>query len=85
VLHLYLPTTAVEMKNHFINICECKSVSRSEIIKSIRTGGCQTIIDIQNITGASTGCGRCKPKVLEVLMQELRRKNSDDKQLQIPF
>lgn len=73
------------MKKHFTNICECKSVSRSEITNSIRTGGCQTIIDIQNTTGASTGCGRCKPKVLEILMQELRTKNSNEKQLKIPF
>jgi nitrite reductase (NADH) large subunit len=66
-------------------VCECKLVPKTEIIDAIRKGGCQTIIDIQNVTGASTGCGRCKPVVIDILMKELQKQLEGSKQLKLPF
>lgn len=66
-------------------ICECKSVPKIEITEAIRKGGCQSIVDIQNTTGASTGCGRCKPAVIDILMKELQKQLDTSKQLKLPF
>jgi NAD(P)H-nitrite reductase large subunit len=66
-------------------VCECKMVPKIEITNAIRKGGCQTIVDIQNTTGASTGCGKCKPAVIDILMKELQKQLEASKQLKLPF
>jgi len=60
-------------------------VTRSEIIKSMKEMGCQTILDIQNTTGASTGCGRCKSQVVEIMIKILSKMKESNRQLRLPF
>jgi len=54
-------------------VCECKSIKASEIRKSIRESGAETLVDVQNLTKASTGCGRCKAQIIKILEVELKR------------
>ncbi len=68
-----------------IYICHCKMVTRSEIAKAIKGQGCQTILDIQNTTGASTGCGRCKSEVVEIMINTLAKIKESNRQLRLPF
>lgn len=66
-------------------ICECKSVYKSEIIKTIRDKGAENISQIQMLTRASTGCGRCKPLISHILNVELRKRKVEHQQLCINF
>lgn len=71
-----------KVRNH---ICECKAVRKVEIISAIKRNMAETMLDIQNLTKAATGCGRCKPYVNQILEEELRKINRKDKQLKINF
>jgi NAD(P)H-nitrite reductase large subunit len=66
-------------------ICHCKSVKKNEIIKAIRKNGAETLLDLQNLTKANTGCGRCKENVLSVLSKEITKRDSMGKQLRFDF
>jgi NAD(P)H-nitrite reductase large subunit len=44
--------------NHKKLVCVCNHVTRQEIVKVLQTGDITTA-DIQRITTAGTGCGRC--------------------------
>lgn len=50
-----------------ILICKCKAVKLSEIKKAIQKQNAKTVGDIQRITGASTGCGRCERRIEQIL------------------
>jgi nitrite reductase (NADH) large subunit len=63
--------------------CDCKSVKGSDVRRSIRESGAETLVDIQNLTKASTGCGRCKPQVVAILESELKRINLAGRQLKL--
>jgi NAD(P)H-nitrite reductase len=65
-------------------ICTCKSVTKKEILIAIRNGA-QTITDIQIITKASTGCGRCKATITSILEKEQAKIRKQDSQLRINF
>lgn len=47
-------------------ICQCKQVSYGEIRKAM-VGGARTIEEIQDITGAGTGCGGCIGEIEKIL------------------
>ncbi|NHB68760.1 (2Fe-2S)-binding protein [Perlabentimonas gracilis] len=66
-------------------ICQCKSVTPAEIKSSVRRSGARSILDVQNLTRATTGCGRCKPLVMELIEVELEKINSKGMQLRIDF
>jgi nitrite reductase (NADH) large subunit len=66
-------------------ICECKAVTNNNLLNAIRKAGAETLQDVQNLTKASTGCGRCKPNVLQVLKKELQTINPQYNQLKINF
>jgi NAD(P)H-nitrite reductase large subunit len=66
-------------------VCECKSVRLNEILRSIRKYNCSSLLDIQYQTKASTGCGRCKNQVQEILNSELEKKNKVGRQLKLDF
>lgn len=66
-------------------LCECKAVTANEIKKVIKTKGAESILDIQNLTKASTGCGKCKDAVAETLRIELQRIEAKAKQLRFDF
>lgn len=65
-------------------ICSCKGVTKKEILTAIRNGA-QTITDIQIITKASTGCGRCKTTINSILEKEQAKALKKDSQLRINF
>ncbi len=66
-------------------VCDCKSVKAFEIRKAVRESGAETIIDIQNLTKASTGCGRCKGEVTRIMENELEKKRAVGSQLKFDF
>lgn len=47
-------------------ICHCKQVSYGDIRKAM-VGGARTIEEIQEITGAGTGCGNCIKDIEKIL------------------
>jgi NAD(P)H-nitrite reductase large subunit len=71
-----------KIRNH---ICECKAVRKAEIISAIKQKKAETLLDIQNLTKATTSCGRCKPLVYQILEEEIKKNNRKDRQLKINF
>ena len=64
-------------------ICQCKAVYRNEILNAVRRKGAQTLSDVQVLTKASTGCGRCKSQVLHILDNENSRLTQNGLQLRL--
>lgn len=64
-------------------VCECKSVKAFEIRNAVRKSGAETLTDVQNLTKASTGCGRCKGMVISILEVELKRLDAIGRQLKL--
>ncbi len=73
------------MTNQQKYTCECKAVTQREIINAIRKKGARTFLDIQNITKASTGCGRCKPMVNDITIKEISKLKDKGEQLKIEY
>ena len=53
-------------------VCRCKGVSEQEIRDAIYLHRARLHTDIQRLTGASTGCGRCGRAVVAILENELK-------------
>lgn len=51
-------------------VCFCHCVTQQSLLQAIREGA-KTLVDIQEKTQASTGCGGCEPDVLEILEKAL--------------
>ena len=66
-------------------VCNCKCVTKAEVIASIRKNGANSFPDVRTITLATTGCGRCKPEVESIVDTELRRHAVRNMQLRIDF
>ncbi len=56
-----LPDTAV--------ICSCENVTKGSICCSITEGNCETLSDVVKATKATTGCGGCKPMVVDLVKE----------------
>jgi nitrite reductase (NADH) large subunit len=56
-----LPDTAV--------ICSCENVTKGSICCSITDGTCETLSDVVKLTKATTGCGGCKPMVVDLVKE----------------
>lgn len=56
-----LPDTAV--------ICSCENVTKGTICCSITDGTCETLSDVVKITKATSGCGGCKPMVVDLVKE----------------
>lgn len=54
-----LPDTAV--------ICSCENVTKGSICCSITDGTCETLSDVVKLTKATSGCGGCKPMVIDLV------------------
>lgn len=65
-------------------ICSCKGVTKADIVKAVKKGAL-TVADIQVLTKAATGCGRCKNVVASLLAKELEIKQGKDTQQRISF
>lgn len=56
-----LPETAV--------ICSCENVTKGSICCSITDGTCETLSDVVKLTKATSGCGGCKPMVVDLVKE----------------
>ncbi|AWG21894.1 nitrite reductase (NAD(P)H) [Flavobacterium faecale] len=56
-----LPDTAV--------ICSCENVTKGAICCSITDGSCETLGDVIKATKATSGCGGCKPMVVDLVKE----------------
>lgn len=54
-------------------ICSCMTVSEHEIVYSIQRQDAVTLQDIEDITGAMSGCGSCTEEVEDILQRELEK------------
>lgn len=54
-------------------ICSCMTVSEHEIVYSIQRQDAVTLQDIEDITGAMSGCGSCTEQVEDILQRELEK------------
>ncbi|MGV8828886.1 MAG: (2Fe-2S)-binding protein [Breznakibacter sp.] len=62
-------------------ICHCKMVTEKEI-KALIKKDAASAIEIMEFTGAGSGCGRCKPRVVDFVKRELE-KRPVEKQLRL--
>ncbi len=61
---LDLPDTA--------QVCSCESVSKGDICCSITEEGSKNLVDVISATKATTGCGGCKPMVVDLVNETLK-------------
>ena len=65
-----------EQKNRILDsksrlVCECLNVTETDIQEAIMEGA-DTFEKLQEITKVSTGCGKCKPQVLQLLKKYVK-------------
>ena len=53
-------------------VCSCESISKGTICSSITEGGCNNLADVVAKTKATTGCGGCKPMVVDLVNETLK-------------
>ena len=68
---LDLPDTA--------QICSCESISKGDICRPVESGECGNVSDVISRTRATTGCGGCKPLVLDLVNETLMAMGKDVK------
>lgn len=66
-------------------VCNCRCVSKSEILYAIRRKGAKSYLDVIAITSATTGCGRCRIEVDSIVDAELKKVKIADQQLKLDF
>lgn len=50
-----------------LEICNCLSIMKSEIVKAIKDKGLHTVEEVQDETNAGTVCGSCIPDIEDIL------------------
>jgi len=58
-------------------VCECFGVTDEKIRRAIIENNLKTAEDVTNFTKAGGGCGKCVPKIEEILRQVLTGKNAE--------
>jgi nitrite reductase (NADH) large subunit len=53
-------------------ICSCESVTKGSICSKLQDGSCNDLSDIIKSTKATTGCGGCKPMVVDLVKATLK-------------
>lgn len=53
-------------------VCSCESIPKGAICSSITEGGCNNLADVVAKTKATTGCGGCKPMVVDLVNETLK-------------
>ncbi|WBU90125.1 nitrite reductase large subunit NirB [Cellulophaga omnivescoria] len=59
-----LPDTAV--------VCSCEAVTKGQVCCSVKDDGNETVKDVAKATKATTGCGGCKPMVVDLVNETLK-------------
>ncbi|WP_036383743.1 nitrite reductase large subunit NirB [Muricauda sp. MAR_2010_75] len=62
-------------------ICSCESVSKGNICSSLLNGESDSLKDIISCTKATTGCGGCKPMVVELVNETLKSMGKEVKDI----
>jgi NAD(P)H-nitrite reductase large subunit len=47
--------------------CYCTGVTRAEVLRACVLQGCRTVEELQDVTGACTGCRTCRPELEQLL------------------
>jgi len=53
-------------------VCSCEGISKGTICSSIKEGTCNNLVDVVAKTKATTGCGGCKPMVVDLVNETLK-------------
>lgn len=53
-------------------ICSCHNVSKGDVVKAAKEGGCKSVGEIKACTKAGTGCGGCMPLVTSIFNKAMR-------------
>lgn len=53
-------------------VCSCESVTKGDICNPIKEGTCNSYEDVVSCTKAATGCGGCKPMVVDLVNETLK-------------
>lgn len=53
-------------------VCSCESVTKGDICNPINEGTCCSLSDVIDATKATTGCGGCKPMVVDLVNGSLK-------------
>jgi nitrite reductase (NADH) large subunit len=48
-------------------ICDCNGVCKGQLVAAVTDGGCATPREVMAVTRAGTGCGSCRPAVVEIV------------------
>lgn len=48
-------------------ICDCNGVCKGDLVAAVSEGGCATPREVMATTRAGTGCGSCRPAVIEIV------------------
>ncbi|MEA2220674.1 MAG: nitrite reductase large subunit, partial [Solirubrobacteraceae bacterium] len=48
-------------------ICDCNGVCKGDLVAAVADGGCATPREVMAVTRAGTGCGSCRPAVVEIV------------------
>ncbi|MDQ3849847.1 MAG: nitrite reductase large subunit NirB, partial [Actinomycetota bacterium] len=48
-------------------ICDCNGVCKGDLIAAVVDGGCATPREVMAVTRAGTGCGSCRPAVVDIV------------------
>ncbi|MGH2919612.1 MAG: nitrite reductase large subunit NirB, partial [Solirubrobacteraceae bacterium] len=48
-------------------ICDCNGVCKGALVEAVTEGGCATPREVMAVTRAGTGCGSCRPAVIEIV------------------
>nr|WP_317358959.1 (2Fe-2S)-binding protein [uncultured Tyzzerella sp.] len=59
-------TELEEVEKLLQNTCKCKNVSISTIVEAVKNGA-DTFEKVGEVTGAGTGCGRCKGIISNII------------------
>jgi nitrite reductase (NADH) large subunit len=49
-------------------ICDCNGVCKGQLVAAVMDGGCATPREVMAVTRAGTGCGSCRPAVVEIVV-----------------
>lgn len=61
-------------------VCLCNFISEKEVSKALQKGA-KSIRDIEDLTGAASSCGRCRPALQNMLNAHLSAQVNQQRQL----
>ncbi len=56
-----------------VSICSCENISKGQICQAIEANNFEKVEDVMKCTKAGTGCGGCKPMVVDLLKGTMKK------------